>query len=647
MSESDPKKLALDQALAALDRVEEMAQIGSYEWQLDGSKPVWSRQLFRLLGFEPGAVEPSDVTFQSVIHPDEVADVRARLAADLESATPATNVYRVIWPSGEMRHLSANCRFDCEPGGTPTRMFGTFMDVTERVLAEESLHTANATLSAALSLAEIGSWSFDLRNGSLTWSDELFRIHGFAPGAFEPTPETGHKMVHADDQESLVRLHAQVGGGRSAPILYRVVRPSGEIRHVLAHVALVKDDAAVPVRLLGVVLDVTERRRLEELLAQSQRMEAIGRLAGGVAHDFNNLLATVMLNASIGRRQAAGNSRLEGALGEIESAAGRAGELTRQLLAFARRQPVAPRVFAPGEVTRGLAVLLERLVTRAITLRIEAAPDLWRVKADPTQFEQVLVNLVVNARDAMPEGGRIDLVLRNLELDDDYCKAHPDARPGAHVVLEVSDTGAGMTEEVLAHVFEPFFTTKPAGEGTGLGLATVYGIVAQAGGHVSVESEPGKGARFRVYLPRTSEGLAEPMSARPARGSTGRELVLLAEDDEPVRRATTSVLESLGYSVIAVSTGLEALGYVDKLPTPIAILVTDVVMHGMGGVELAREVRRRRPDTRVLLISGYAPPDAALAASTQPERYPLLSKPFTPTQLAQRIREILDASFAT
>jgi CheY-like chemotaxis protein len=372
-------------------------------------------------------------------------------------------------------------------------------------------------------------------------------------------------------------------------------------------------------------------------------MEAIGRLAGGVAHDFNNLLATVMLNASIGRRQAAGNPRLEGAFSEIEGAAGRAGELTRQLLAFARRQPVAPRVFAPGEVTRGLAVLLERLLSRSITLRVEAAPDLWYVKADPTQFEQVLVNLVVNARDALPAGGTVELALRNVTLEPQYVSQHPDARPGPHVLLEVADTGAGMSEEVLSHVFEPFFTTKPAGEGTGLGLATVYGIVCQAGGHVTVDSAPGQGSRFRVYLPRTHERLAEATAARPARGSSGRELVLLAEDDEQVRRATTQVLEGLGYSVVAAGSASEALAFIEAMPTPLSILVTDVVMHGMGGLELAREVRRRHPGTRVLLISGYAPPEAASVASAQPEKFPLLSKPFTPTQLAQRIREILDA----
>jgi two-component system cell cycle sensor histidine kinase/response regulator CckA len=642
MSESD--KQALQDARAAQDLVEEMAQIGSYEWNLDGSPPVWSRQLYRLLGYQPGEVPASIEAFQRVLHPDDVIEVMATLEKAVAIGQNLPMIYRVQWPNGEIRHVSANSRFERDAEGKPSRMVGTLMDVTDRVLAEESLRTSNATLQAALSLAEIGSWSFDLRNGKLTWSEELYRIHGVSPASFTVTPEAGHALVHPDDRASLLRLHAQVSDGRKSPILYRVTRPTGEIRHVLAHVALVKDASGMPVLLQGAVLDVTERRRLEDLLAQSQRMESIGRLAGGVAHDFNNLLATVMLNASIGRRKAAGHPALENALGEIEAAAARAGELTRQLLAFARRQPVAPRVFAPGEVTRGLAVLLERLVTKEIRLGITAAPDLWRVKADPTQFEQVLINLVVNARDAMPNGGSVDLKLRNVELDLVYVHQHPDARPGGHVLLEVTDTGAGMTPEVLAHVFEPFFTTKPVGEGTGLGLATVYGIVAQAGGHVTVDSKPGQGSRFSVYLPRTSEGLTEPMSARPARGAAGLETVLLAEDDEPVRRATTQVLEGLGYSVIAVPGGAEALALIDKLPVSLAILITDVVMQGMDGLTLAREVRQRRPETRVLLISGYAPPEAASAASAQPDDFPLLAKPFTPTQLAQKIREILDAS---
>jgi PAS domain S-box-containing protein len=641
---NDSSKQALEAARAERDLVEEMAHIGSYEWLLDGSAPWWSNQLYRLLGYEPGQVEASIEAFERALHPDDAREVMVTLAKAVELGQNMPLVYRVRWPSGEVRHMSANSRFERDASGKPYRMVGTLMDVTERVLAEESLRTSNATLQAALTLAEIGSWSFDLRNGKLSWSDELYRIHGFAPGGFDVTPESGHSLVHPDDRASLLRLHTQIHEGRKAPILYRVVRPTGEIRHVLAHVALVKDGTGLPVLLQGAVLDVTERRRLEDLLAQSQRMESIGRLAGGVAHDFNNLLATVMLNASIGRRKAAGNPSLENALAEIESAAARAGELTRQLLAFARRQPVAPRVFAPGEVARGLAVLLERLVSKEIRLQIKAAPDLWRVKADPTQFEQVLINLVVNARDAMPGGGTVDVSLRNVELENAYCAQHPDARPGGHVLLEVADTGAGMSPEVLAHVFEPFFTTKPAGEGTGLGLATVYGIVAQAGGHVTVESQEGKGSRFRVYLPRTTDGLTEPMLARPARGAAGLETVLLAEDDDAVRKATSQVLESLGYNVIAAQSGTEALALIDKAPVPLAILVTDVVMQGMDGVQLAREVRARRPDTRVLLISGYAPPEAASAAGAQPDRFPLLAKPFTPTQLAQKIREILDAS---
>jgi CheY-like chemotaxis protein len=288
--------------------------------------------------------------------------------------------------------------------------------------------------------------------------------------------------------------------------------------------------------------------------------------------------------------------------------------------------------------------MLERVIGEDINGVMSLSEDIPSVRADPGRIEQALLNLAVNARDAMPGGGTVDVSLRNVELDSVYVAQHPDARPGGHVLLEVSDTGAGMSPEVLTHVFEPFFTTKPAGEGTGLGLATVYGIVAQAGGHVTVESQVGKGSRFRVYLPRTTDGLTEPMLARPARGAAGLETVLLAEDDDAVRKATSQVLESLGYNVITASSGHEALALIDKAPVPLAILVTDVVMQGMDGVQLAKEVRARRPDTRVLLISGYAPPEAASAAGAQPDRFPLLAKPFTPSQLAQKIREILDAS---
>ncbi len=634
----------LEEPVAALDRVEEIAQVGSYEWALDGSPPVWSRQLYRLLGYQPGEVPPTIEAFERKVHPDDRAGVMVKLGGDVVAGVQAHMDYRLRNRTGEVRWVRANGRFDCDAAGKPVRMVGTLMDITERVLAEQSLRTANATLSAAQALADIGSWTFEFATGRLSWSDQLWRVHGFEPGAFQLDAERGKRLVHPDDQEALVRMHSQVGDGRSTPITYRVVRPSGEIREVLAHATLVRDDTGMPVRLLGAVLDITERRRLEDLLAQSQRMEAIGRLAGGVAHDFNNLLATIVLNASMGRRQVAGNPKAEIALDEIEAAASRAGELTKQLLAFARRQPIAPRVFAPGEVTRSLVALLERLVSRPITLRVVTASDLWRVKADPTQFEQVLVNLVVNARDAMPDGGAIALSLHNVTLDEDYASRHPDARPGEHVVLEVSDPGLGMSEEILRHVFEPFFTTKRPGEGTGLGLATVYGIVCQAGGHVTVESTPGSGSTFRVYLPRTGEDLAEPTSARPTVGSLGRELILLVEDDEQLRRATSKVLEGLGYAVLTASGAPDALAFVDAMPSQLSILVTDVVMQGMGGIELAREVVRRRPGARVLLISGYSPPEVGVTSSlVEPNAFPLLPKPFSPAQLAQRIREILDA----
>jgi two-component system cell cycle sensor histidine kinase/response regulator CckA len=391
------------------------------------------------------------------------------------------------------------------------------------------------------------------------------------------------------------------------------------------------------------VTDVTERRGMEEQLRQSQKLEAVGRLAGGVAHDFNNLLTAILGGAQLLADGLAPSSPLRQEALEIQEAGRKAALLTRQLLAFGRKQAARPVVVDLGEIVTGLDRMLRRLIGEDVELVTAARPGAGCVRADPGQIEQVIVNLAVNARDAMPAGGRLTIETANVELGEDVTRRHAEAKPGPHVMLAVSDTGVGMTPEVRSHLFEPFFTTKRQGEGTGLGLSTVYGIVKQCGGEIGVCSEPGKGTVFKIYFPRVAAP-AEPIAPAPApRGAArGTETVLVVEDEVMVRTLAVRVLRQAGYDVLEAGDGEEALrlaaGAKDR---KIELMVSDVVMPHMGGPELAQRLRAERPDLRVLLMSGYTDRagdvEAQLGARTA-----FLSKPFASSELLRKVREVLD-----
>ena len=402
----------------------------------------------------------------------------------------------------------------------------------------------------------------------------------------------------------------------------------------------------LPGRHLSVMRDLTERRRLEEQLGQSQKMEAIGRLAGGIAHDFNNMLTAISGYAQLLGSSLEGTDPRQDDVSAIVTAAESAARLTNQLLAFSRRQILQPRVVAPAEVLTGIAPLIRRLIGEGLELTIEADPETGNVRADPNQLEQVIVNLAVNARDAMPLGGRLTLETRNVTQDESYAEAHADVAPGHYVLVAVSDTGVGMDSETIARVFEPFFTTKGPERGSGLGLATVYGIVKQSGGHVWVYSEPGRGTTFKVYLPRVDTP-ADPLPLpRPERSPAGgNETILVVEDDDAVRVLVATSLERAGYTVLAAADGRDALPIIERQPGPIHLLLTDVVLPAMSGQELAEHARASRPDMRVLFMSGYTP-NAVVHHGVLDEGVNYLAKPFSRGELLGQVRAVLDAQKA-
>jgi len=450
-------------------------------------------------------------------------------------------------------------------------------------------------------------------------------------------------LLHADDCARAIELlqgtHAE-GPRRMVQLRLRTIQ--GTYRITEMHINEQRKGDEV-IGMLGVVRDVTDRVQLEQQYRHAQRMESIGRLAGGVAHDFNNILTAILLFASAVKDRLPPLDPSRQDLEEVEAACARAAALTRQLLAFARRAVSEPRILDLNAVTLGIDRLLRRLIGEDIELSTLLTEDLWKVWADPAQMEQVLVNLAVNARDAMPNGGTITIETLNITLDGEYSAGRIDMPPGDYVMLAVSDTGHGIPRETLEHVFEPFFTTKKDGLGTGLGLATCYGIVKQANGWIWAYSEPGCGATFKIYLPRTADAAQAPAAAPSPAPLAGDERILLVEDDIKVRAAAARSLRDRGYCVLEASNGEEALRLVGERAEGIDLLVTDVVMPQMGGPELADRLITRRPDLDVLFTSGYTE-NGIVHGGVLDRGVAFLPKPYTPSALARKVRAMLDAA---
>ena len=393
-------------------------------------------------------------------------------------------------------------------------------------------------------------------------------------------------------------------------------------------------------------MEEQERKRLEEQLWRSQKMEAIGQLAGGIAHDFNNILTIILGYTNLTFDRITADDPVYRNIEGIRKAADRATALTGQLLAFSRRQVLRPRIFRIDTVVTDLHKLVTRLIGENIELLTDLAPDLGLVKADPGQIEQVLMNLVINARDAMPDGGRITIAARNAELTAQDAREYHYVVPGSFVLIEVTDTGEGMDEETLAHIFEPFFTTKEAGKGTGLGLATAYGTVKQSGGYIWAFSEPGCGATFQIFLPRRSE-LSEEQEphVQHIKSSEGNEVVLLVEDEDELRSLLRDSMQGKGYRVLEAANGVEALDVARGYDGPIHVAVTGMVMPKMGGRPLAEQLSEARPETLMVFMSGYLN-DAAIRRDGLTAKMHFIQKPFEPTALANKIREVLDDPMA-
>ncbi len=596
--------------------------------------PAWETAL----GFSRSELRAEP--FLSFMHPDDRAAVTAQVARLTAGENTVGFECRCLCKDGSSRWFLWNVT------SAPERqeMYPSGHDITDRKRSERLLRESQDRLAAIVGSAMDAVISIDAGQRVILFNraaEGMFGIPAaralgqpidrFIPERFRPA-HTEHVRRFGGTGETNRRM--------GAPGAIKGLRDNGEEFPIEASLSQV--EAGGQTIFTVVLRDVTERQRLEEQLCQAQKMEAVGRLAGGVAHDFNNLLTVINGYSDVILETLRAADPIREMIEEVKNSGERAARLTRQLLAFSRKQILVPVELDVGALVGEMGKMIGRLIGEDIVLRVTTDPDLWPVKADAGQTEQVLMNLVVNARDAMPEGGNITIETRNVTLDDSYVTIHPEARAGEFVMLAVSDSGCGMDAATKARIFEPFFTTK-GDKGTGLGLATTFGIVKQSGGSIEVYSEPGIGTTFKIYLPRVPKGCTTSKSQATLRlPNRGTETVLLTEDEDGVRRLTRRILQGYGYRVLEAKNGGEALMACEQHAGPIHLLVTDVVMPGMSGPRLAERLAPLRPAMRVLFLSGYTD-DAIVHHGVLNPNTPFLQKPFTPEALIRKVREVLDS----
>ena len=512
----------------------------------------------------------------------------------------------------------------------------------ERHRSADALRTAEERMRFALEAAGVGIWDMDYTTGVLRWSEILESQYGLQPGTFGGTFEAFVERIHPDDRKSVIETIATaVKAGSDFSTQHRSIWPDGTGRWLSGAGRVLLGEHGEPVRAVGITQDVTERHTLEEQYRQAQKMEAVGRLAGGVAHDFNNLLTVILGYCELLLADLELGDPRRADTAEIQNAGLRAAGLTRQLLAFSRKQIVEPTPLDLNAVIIGIRPMLGRLIREDVKVMLGLRAELAPVTADRGQVEQIVMNLAVNAQDAMPRGGTLTLETANIELDEQYAKSHLGVEPGQYVVLTVTDTGSGMAPQVRARLFEPFFTTKEVGRGTGLGLATVHAIVTRSGGSVTVESEVGKGTSFKVYFPKAdaNEMVAEQPSL-VARTHTGTETVLVVEDANGLRELTRRLLQREGYTVLLAENADKAVQLFEQHPS-INVVLTDVVMPGGSGPELTSRLVERRPNLKVIYMSGHTD-EAIVQHGVLKSGIAFLHKPFSSEVLGRTIREVLD-----
>jgi two-component system cell cycle sensor histidine kinase/response regulator CckA len=607
-----------------------------------------SPQLERILGFTPEQWVADPGLWLRQVHPDDRERVAAEVRRNDASGVPTELEYRVITRGGEVRWIHNRSTFLRDAAGNVVAANGVMLDITERRRAEDALRESEERYRTLLETTPLAVTMTNLNGVIVFCNPQTLALHG-AREESEILGRNATDLIAPEDRPRAMenlRRTLEWGGVRTVP--YTFLRLDGTRFPAELNASLIVDKAGTPRYFIAVSQDITERlaaertiRDRDERLMQSQKLEAVGRLAGGVAHDFNNLLTVIRGYADLLVDTPGMAEPLRADAGEILKATRQAQSLTDQLLAYSRKQIRSPQVLNVNAQVRNMEAMLRRLIGEHIALTTRLAPDLASVRADPGQVEQVIMNLAVNARDSMLDGGTLTITTANVRFESPRDAPQPGLAPGAYVLLEVRDTGQGMNDETLSHLFEPFFTTKEKGKGTGLGLSTVYGIVAQNGGAILASSAPAEGARFSVYLPRVEgepSAVERPAPSRPRLQGTGR--ILLVEDESMVRDLARSIIAKAGYTVHEARNGKEALERFAALPAPLDLLITDVIMPEMGGVELVKRLHSIQPGLRVIYMSGYTD-DALGPRGVLDGGIQFLRKPFSAVELLAKIGESL------
>jgi PAS domain S-box-containing protein len=642
----------LQQASERLTLAARAGRVGVWDWDVQLDDLVWDEQMYEIYGVRRADFAGAFAAWRETIHPDDRAFAEGEIQAALLGVREYAPEFRIVRPDGATRYLQAAAQTIRDAAGKPVRMIGVNIDVTERRQVENALRESEHDVLESQRAAHLGSYALDVATGMFRLSAMMEEVLGI-DAAYDHSVAGWVNLIHPDERAEMLAYlqeHA-IAQGRPVDKDFRIIRQNDQVtRWLHADGRVQRDGAGRPVLLRGTAQDVTERKHAEverealaEQLRVAQKMEAIGRLAGGVAHDFNNLLCVIQSYVGFALEDVAENGPLRADLLEVKKAGERAAALTRQLLAFSRKQVMQEVPVDLNEIALGLEKMLRRILGEDITLVQALAPELGAIRADPSQIEQVFLNLVVNARDAMPDGGTLTVTTANVAVDAALAAAHPALKPGPHVQVTIADTGIGMDGQTTARIFEPFFTTKEQGKGTGLGLPMVYGIIKQSGGEIWVESRPGQGTTFTLTFPCDPSGagaVSVKYDAVPAQ-RRGDETVLIVEDEEALRNIAQRALASAGYTVLTAAGGDEAVDVAARYRSDIHLLLTDVIMPGMNGRVLAQKLSAPRPGLRVVYMSGYTD-DAIAHHGVLEAGAHFLAKPFVPEALTQKVREVLD-----
>ncbi|MDB5047577.1 MAG: hypothetical protein JWO30_648 [Fibrobacteres bacterium] len=617
---------ALPAREALLSEAEKVAHLGSWFMNPQTNEVKWSEELYRILGYDPAKDSPTAEKFFQAIHPDDLQ--RSLKNGETLSNTGQLNPIdlRIVWKDGTIREVRSEGTVIRDEDGKPFRVVGTVLDVTETRKAEREAKRIARFLKEAQSVAHVGSWVWETATGNLDWSNELRQIFGLSPDAVIDA-KSFISMIHPEDRSKVPQnLEELLEKGFGGPVELRIIRPDGTLRHTLVQSKRMEDDIGGVQRFLGTVWDITERKQLEEQLRQSQKMEVVGRVAGGVAHDFNNLLTVISGNADL-ILEDHDDDRLR----RIRDAADVGAALTRQLLAFSRQAVVKPAALDLNVAIRDIVRIVDRLIGEDISIKLELASDPAVILADGAQVQQILLNLAVNARDAMGNGGELTFSTRQAPGNP----LNVGSEPARWVELKVRDTGKGMDSVTRERAFEPFFTTKEPGKGTGLGLSTIADIVTQMKGTIAIASEPNRGTLVTIRFPHSAIKVAAPPPVE-LKSRKGRESILLVEDNAELRELVRLFLTSAGYKVQAVGRPGEAESMWKTEKDTIDLLITDMVMPEKNGKDLAKALLAMKPGLKTLFISGYSPSRNGFG------EWGFLQKPFTRNELLDSVRALCD-----